>query len=324
MHELVEGLGSAERERVATLLREDRFFWADLSLADANDQELAGVFGITPPALHRLVDFGSDPPSRKFYADGQRVVFSFTCFVEPGERLQAIEVHVLVTGGYVLTLHQERVSLRQLLTLEMPEGRGEQYFVYVILDAMVGTGFDVLNEAELTLETLQLQTSDMHAARVRLQTLRGLSSRLSALRRRIAPQRGICERIGEEIRRVEGLAPDSERYFERICEQLNRLTDAIDAAAEALAQLIDLRLNETIYWLTVVATIFLPLTFLTGFFGMNFGWLVDHIDTPLAFVLLGIGGPVAAVVATVWLVRRRGTPIEPEQRARPRPARPGG
>ena len=43
------------------------------------------------------------------------------------------------------------------------------------------------------------------------------------------------------------------------------------------------------YWLTVVATVFLPLMFVTGFFGMNFGWMVRRIDTPLAFVLLGRG-----------------------------------
>ena len=51
-----------------------------------------------------------------------------------------------------------------------------------------------------------------------------------------------------------------------------------------MAKLIDLRLNETIYWLTVVATIFLPLTFMTGFFGMNFGWMVGEIDTAAAFL----------------------------------------
>jgi magnesium transporter len=77
-----------------------------------------------------------------------------------------------------------------------------------------------------------------------------------------------------------------------------------------VAKLIDLRLNETIYWLTVVATIFLPLTFVTGFFGMNFRWMVDLIDTPLAFVLLGIGAPVLGVAITLLLVRRRGTPVE--------------
>ena len=55
-----------------------------------------------------------------------------------------------------------------------------------------------------------------------------------------------------------------------------------------------MRLNETSHWLTVVATIFLPLTFITGFFGMNFGWMVGEIDTHLAFWLLGVGTPSRA------------------------------
>ena len=93
------------------------------------------------------------------------------------------------------------------------------------------------------------------------------------MRRRAGPQRGLFERIGVEIKQVEGLEADHERYFDYIGEQIGRLVDAIDAASNALATLIDLRLNETSYWLTVVATIFLPLTFITGFFGMNFDWM---------------------------------------------------
>ena len=93
---------------------------------------------------------------------------------------------------------------------------------------------------------------------------------------------------------------------------MNRLVEAIDAAANALATLIDLRLNETSYWLTVVATIFLPLTFITGFFGMNFGWMVGQIDTQLAFWLLGVGTLVVGVALIWWLVVR-GSPIEADQ-----------
>ena len=114
---------------------------------------------------------------------------------------------------------------------------------------------------------------------------------------------------------MKGLVADNERYFERIYAQLNRLIDAIDAASHGLAQVMDLRLNETIYWLTVVATIFLPLTFVTGFFGMNFGWMVGEIDSRAAFLALGIGGPLIST-AVIWLaIRWRATPVQPDQDA---------
>jgi Mg2+ and Co2+ transporter CorA len=146
-------------------------------------------------------------------------------------------------------------------------------------------------------------------------TLRAISLRLTTLRRQLGPQRGIFERIGEEIGQVENLDSDNERYFERIFGQLNRLVDGIDAAADSLAKLVDLRMNETMYWLTVVATIFLPLTFVTGFFGMNFGWMVGKIDTAAAFLILGIGGSALATVLTWLAIRRRGTPVQPDQDA---------
>jgi magnesium transporter len=321
MGEMIEGIGAAERERIAALRRAGTFFWIDVSLAETSRSELGEALDIPAHALDRLVDFRQDTaPSRKFHVDGEHVVFAFSCFVEPGRpanntdrALRPLEVHILITGDYLLTVHQEPVSLPTLLSPEPPEGRSEQYIVYSILDAMVATGFDALNDAELSIENLQVTSTDMRASRVRMATLRSINSRLSGMRRRLGPQRGIFERISIEIGRIEGLEADSERYFERIYSQLNRLVDGIDAAGDAVAKLIDLRLNETIYWLTVVATIFLPLTFVTGFFGMNFTWMVEHIDTLLAFLLLGIGAPILGVVLTILLVRRRGTPIEPDK-----------
>jgi magnesium transporter len=320
MGEVVEGIAAAERERIAALLQDGRFFWVDVSLGQTSRDDLGEALGIPGHALDRLVDFREDtPPSRKFHADGTHVVFSFSCFLETTESpagipepLRVIEVHVLISGAFILTLHEEVLSLPERLAPDPPEGRSEQYIVYAILDAMVATGFDALNEAELTLEGMQLMSTDMRSSRVRMATLRAINSRLARMRRRLGPQRGIFERISQEIAQIEGLEADSQHYFGRIYSQLNRLIRGIDAAGDGLAKLIDLRLNETIYWLTVVATIFLPLMFVTSFFGMNFSWMIDEIDTQLAFFLLGIGAPLAGVALTLYVVRRRGTPIEPD------------
>jgi len=323
MSEIVEGLGDAQRERIAALLGQGSFFWIDLCLADFSEAALAEVLDVPPQALRPLLDFKrGERPSRRFSADRRQVVFPFHCYIdadsgegEDASRLHAIDVNVLVHGDYLLTVHSERVSLPSLLPEISTGGRSEQYVVYAVLDAMAATAFDALNETELALEGLQFLAGSVSNARVRMGTLRAISLRLTTMRRQLGPQRGIFERIGEEIGQVDGLVADNERYFERVYEQLNRLVDGIDAASNSMAQTMDLRMNETMYWLTVVATIFLPLTFLTGFFGMNFGWMVGKIDTEAAFLLLGVGGSAIAALL-IWIaVRRRATPVQPDQDA---------
>jgi magnesium transporter len=305
MGEVVEGLeGAAQRQRIAELRERRRFFWIDVPLSETSRDDLRELLGVPKDSLQPLLDFGeTTAPSRKFHADGQRVVFSFSCYLD----LRPVEVHVLVSGEYLLTVHEERLPLPRLLDITTPEGRSEQYVVYAILDAMVASAFDALSDTEMTLEDLQGMSTDLRAGRVKMDTIRAVNSQLSGMRRRVGPQRGVFERISVEIGRVEGLGADRESYFERIGQQLNRLVEAIDAAAGTMATLINLRLNETTYWLTVVATVFLPLTFLTGFFGMNFDWMIEQIDTQLAFWLLGIGTLVLGV-AFIWRLIVRGSP----------------
>jgi magnesium transporter len=58
--------------------------------------------------------------------------------------------------------------------------------------------------------------------------------------------------------------------------------------------------------LSVIATIFLPLTFVTGFFGQNLGWIVEHVDSWLAFLVLGVGVQLATIAGLVVCFKRQG------------------
>ena len=69
---------------------------------------------------------------------------------------------------------------------------------------------------------------------------------------------------------------------------------------------ISARQNDIVRRLTIVASVFLPLTFVTGFFGQNFRWLVDEIDTATAFWAVGIGSLFAScLLLLIWFKRSR-------------------
>jgi magnesium transporter len=110
-----------------------------------------------------------------------------------------------------------------------------------------------------------------------------------------------------------GLADEDERYFRDIYDHLIRISDLIDSYRDLLTGAMDVylstvsnRLNAVMKQLTVIATVFLPLTFITGFFGQNFGWMVGHISSWPQFVGLGIGVEVLALVLLLTFFRRRG------------------
>jgi magnesium transporter len=306
MTEVLYGLAGAQRERVAALREQGRFFWLDASLSETGRDELTEALGIRDGVLP------ARRPSRAFHADADSIVFSFRCYLEweppadeSGYRLRPIEVQVLVTGEYLLTVHEEPVSLPDLLAPDLPEGRSKRYVVYAVLDAMLGTTFGALEEVELRLEAFAATWTDSSAERVPRGTLQHAGARLATMRRWTRAEQGITQRIGLEISALPGFDTDDEPYFDRLDEEVNRLLGAIDAAANGLGMLLDLQLNERAYVVSVVATIFVPLTFVTGFFGMNFGWLVDHIKTPLAFLLLAICIPIVAGALSWRLLVRR-------------------
>ena len=116
-------------------------------------------------------------------------------------------------------------------------------------------------------------------------------------------------------------------YFRDVRDNLSLINEEVAAQRDLLSTVLQanmavvsveqaqvgVRQNATIQRLTVLSTIFLPLTFVTGFFGQNFGWLVEHIAGMWEFVILSVAGLLVPLVALwLWLRRsRRNPPAEP-------------
>ena len=149
--EVLFGFDTAERERVSALRSQGRFFWLDVSRSGTSRDDLIEALRIPERASRALFGSGDAYVSRMFHVDGESVVFGLRCYVDSELladaatcRLRPLQVQVLVTADYLLTLHQERVSLPTVLAPDLPEGRTKRYVVYSVLDAMLASTFDAL------------------------------------------------------------------------------------------------------------------------------------------------------------------------------------
>jgi hypothetical protein len=101
-------------------------------------------------------------------------------------RLRPIRVQVVVTNDYLLTLHDEAVSLPALLAVDLPHGRGKGYVVYSVLDAILGSASDALEEVEESLDGLALGLAGGGGGGVPRASLQAPVARLATMR---APSR---------------------------------------------------------------------------------------------------------------------------------------
>jgi magnesium transporter len=130
----------------------------------------------------------------------------------------------------------------------------------------------------------------------------------------ITPMRDFFARDADEIAHLPGMEPDDQPYFRDLYDTLVRSSDLIDSYRDLLSGATDMYLStvanrqgEISKQLTIIATIFLPLSFLTGFFGQNFAFLTNHVlNHTWAFFVLGLGLLVVSIGLLVVFFRRQG------------------
>ena len=304
-------LDSVDERAIEELTARDEFFWLDL--VDPPDEQLAALaqrFGWHPLALEDVQKLGQRPKLDR-YGDQMLLVY-YGVRDEGGEDPTLIEVHLVVSGAWVVTVRRGSCSELDELRTRLPEqaDRSEQFVVYRILDVLTDSFFPALSAIDDEIDALEdaivLSPDD-----AQLQRVFHLKRRLVTLRRIVTPQRDLAARTIDEIAELPGLDPGTRDYFRDVYDHLIRVSDMVDSYRDLLTGVMDVylstvsnRLNLVMKRLTLVATIFLPITALTGFFGQNFGWLVLHIRSPWTFFLFGIGGIVLSCVLLYGWFRR--------------------
>jgi magnesium transporter len=298
-----------DADRIRALLERGEFFWLDLEApSDAEIEQLAGLLDLPPLAVEDTQEFHQRAKVDDY---DDRLMIVFYGAQGGAAAAELVEVHMHLSRGRVLTVHRE--PCEPLRVVREQRLHSDHEVVYRILDALSESVLTLLREIEGEVSGLEQRAFEQPSDgdRRRITELRG---RLFRIMQVILPQRDMLVGGADAIERVLGLgAGQAHHPFQDIRDDLVLAVNLIAYCRELLAEALNVylqttsnRLNEAATRLSVLATIFVPLTIITGFFGQNFGWLVNHIDSLTAFLIWGIGGTVGTVLVIGALLWRAG------------------
>jgi magnesium transporter len=259
---------SIDEARIRDHLERDHFFWLDLPAPSHDDlSKLRELFGFHPLALEDTEHFGQRPKLDNF-GDYVFLVFygAWRHRDEDPEPLR--EVHLFISGQFLVTIHRDPLPpLDQ--QREQLDGRvlhSEQFLLYRVLDALTDSFFPLLADMDDEIDALEAAVL-ANPTEHQLERLFSLKRQLVAMRKVVTPQRDLFARSIDQIADLPGLELDERDYFRDVYDHLIRISDLIDSYRDLLSGATDLylstisnRQNDVMKQLTVIATIFLPVT----------------------------------------------------------------
>jgi magnesium transporter len=314
-HLIVPTFTTIDKAVINDHLQRDHFFWLDLT-APSSEQlaQLRELFGFHPLALEDSERFHQRPKLDN-YGDYAFLVFYGAARHRKEDRVPLREVHLFVSGKYVITIHQDPLPPLDEERAEL-HGRvlhSEQFLLYRVLAALVDSFFPLLAEMDDEIDDLEAQVLVNPTAQ-QLAQLNSLRHQLVTMRKVVSAQRDLFASSVDEIAELPGFELDERDYFRDIYDHLIHISDVIDSYRDLLSGATDLylstisnRQNDVMKQLTVIATIFLPLSFITGFFGQNFGYMVTHLITAeWTFWIIGVGSILATCAGLLVFFHRKG------------------
>jgi len=315
-----EGLVSLEE--AAARCKQGGFVW--LGLFEPGEEELAqvsGTFGLHELAVEDAQNFHMRPKIENYDSDIRLIILRTARYDDAAEEVEFGEISVFLAPTFVITVRQgigsELRAARQRLE-QRPEllEEGSSSVLWAILDEVVDGYAPVVAGLERDIDEIEATVfTGTVAPTERIYSLRREASHFY---RAVHPLLAVVLTVQRSVEdsKLHPYLHDVHDHLLLVNEEVAAQRDLLGTVLEANMAVISVeqtkvsvQQNSTIEQLTILATVFLPLTFVTGFFGQNFGWLVRHIDGFAAFAIYGIGGLAVPLVLLFWWLRFRATRV---------------
>ena len=246
------------------------------------------------------------------------IVLNYMEAEENGEtwNTEVDELDIFLGKNYVITHHDHQVSaIDETWAVCHRDERnlqaGADHLLYRITDNLVAGYMPAVEKIDNAIDEIEDQVFDRPSPKT-LERLFGLKRVLIAMRRILLPQREVLNKLARDDYKV--IDPKDRVFFRDIYDHLVRLhdlneslRDLVSGALDTYLSVINNRMNEVMKTLTIITTLFMPLTFVTGFFGMNFfeplGLLKGWTTTQVFYVVLGINF-LLPIGMYIWMRRR--------------------
>jgi magnesium transporter len=249
------------------------------------------------------------------YADFVHII----TFGMAGDGKNVAEVHCFLTEKFIISLHQGDCPALgtvcdRIGTHHSAESAAPQVVVfYLVMDTLIDSFFPVLADLDDAIDDLEAAILK-NPTEEQLGSLFEMKKQIMTIRKVITPQRDMIAGLNGGMVSIPGMTDDGTAYFRNLYDHLIRISDLVDSYRDLVSGAMDThlsmvsnRLNVVMKQLAIIATIFLPLGFLTGFFGQNFAWPIAHIqENGYFFAFLGIGSELVAIAILMMLFKRRG------------------
>jgi magnesium transporter len=308
-----------QEEWKAALEDPQSLLWVDFEATPAAEDEkiLTGIFGFHPLAVDDALQ-ETHVPKVDDWSQYIYIVLSAIAFEKKdGSLVDIHELDVFLGQNYIVTHHDQSIPAIQRAWSACQRDdrhlkRGADHLLYRIVDEVVAQYMPVVEEIDDEIDRIEDEIFDKPGPDV-LERIFSLKRAVLQMRRVVGPQREVLNRLARDDYEV--IDARARIYFRDVYDHLVRLhdlteslRDLIGGALDTYLSVINNRMNDIMKTLTVITTLFMPISFVVGFFGMNYFAPIANTrvwtDLPSFYITMFI--LVAVPFGMLLWIRRRG------------------